>query len=199
MTTAATIAHFERRAASYTRLRRRWPLGRLQDEEARAVRALAVIPSGASVLDAGCGAGQTLAWLQSCGVAAVGVDRARAMAMQCRRRGFAVAVQDMETLAFGPSFDWVLCIGALEFTAHPLHALRNFAASLRDGGQLVLLFPRRNWLGALYALYHRRHRTRIHLFSRTEMHGLLRAAGFAPCAWLDTPLSSVCRAQRPAA
>jgi SAM-dependent methyltransferase len=196
MTAPATILHFERAAPSYARLRRTWPLALLQDDEERAVHSLATVPAGAHVLDAGCGAGQTMTWLQSRGVAPIGVDRARAMAHECRCRGFAVSVQDMEALAFATAFDWVLCIGALEFTTHPLAALRSFAASLRPRGKLVLLFPRRNGLGLLYALYHRQHGTPIHLFSRTGMHRLLSEAGFQPEAWRHSPLAIICRAQR---
>lgn len=195
MTAPATVEHFERLAPAYSRLRRTWPLALLQDEEERAVRALATIPANARVLDAGCGAGQTMAWLVARGVNPIGVDRARAMAIECRRNGFSVSVQDMQAPAFGPHFDWVLCIGSLEFTTDPLLALRGFAACLKPDGQLVLLFPRRNWLGAIYALYHRRHGVHIHRFTRAEMEHLLHRVGLHAHAWQQAPMALVCRAQ----
>ncbi|HUI28449.1 MAG TPA: class I SAM-dependent methyltransferase, partial [Candidatus Kryptonia bacterium] len=175
MATAAAIRHFERVAASYTRLRDRWPLGALRRQEAQALATLTHIEPGARVLDAGCGDGTTLAHLADDGVRGVGIDITRPMAAQCRRRGFPVCVQDIEQLGFRAAFDWVLCIGSLEFTAEPFKAIRSLAGCLRPSGRLVLLFPRRNLLGHVYAAYHRAHGVRAWRFSRAEVAALLAA------------------------
>ena len=196
MATQAVIRHFERVALDYPHLRERWPLGRWRRHEEHAVAALAQIAPGERVLDVGCGDGVTLTWLARVGARAVGVDVTRPMAAHCRRRGFDVCVQDMERLGFRACFDWVLCIGAMEFTAQPVLAVQSFATCLRPSGRLALLFPRRNLLGGLYAAYHRTHGIRARRFSREEITGLLRVVGLEVEAWRDCALSSVCRARQ---
>lgn len=149
------------------------------------------------MLEVGCGAGRTLSWLQQREARAFGVDVSRAMALQCRAAGHLVSVQDMQALAFRPVFDWVMCVGALEFVADPLATLRGFAASLRSHGQLLLLYPRRGMPGSLYRIYHRSNGIKVHLFSAGEIKDLCRKAGFeAPAPPIDCRLSSVCVARR---
>jgi SAM-dependent methyltransferase len=189
--------HFERVAGDYARLRHLWPLGMLRRQEQRALRALVRVQPGERVLDAGCGDGETLAWLTAQRVQPVGVDVALGMAAHCRRRGFLVAVQDMECLGMRPCFDWVLCVGALEFTADPGHAIRSLASCLRPRGKLALLFPRRNWLTILYAAYHRAHGVRIRLFTCEDVSALMIHAGLRPQpGWRDGWASTVAVAER---
>jgi 2-polyprenyl-3-methyl-5-hydroxy-6-metoxy-1,4-benzoquinol methylase len=160
------------------------------------VQTIARVEPGASVLDAGCGDGEMLAWLAAVGARAVGIDGARSMASRCHRRGFRVCVQDMQHLGFRGGFDWVFCIGSLEFVPDPQTALQSFVHCLRPGGRLALLFPNRNWLGVLYAAYHRKHGVRIHLFSQERMTALLGAAGLAASGWQPCALSTACVAER---
>jgi 2-polyprenyl-3-methyl-5-hydroxy-6-metoxy-1,4-benzoquinol methylase len=173
-----------------------WPLGPLRAGEQRAVQAIARVEPGSRVLDAGCGDGEILAWLGTMGAWSVGIDVTRAMAHRCHGRGFRVCVQNMERLAFRDRFDWVFCIGSLEFVAQPQAVLHGFAQCLRPAGRLALLFPRRNWLGVLYAAYHRSHGVRVHLFSGEQMTALLRSAGLEVCGWQPCALSAACVAQR---
>ena len=192
----AARRHFERAGPSYTQRRQRWPLGPLRAAEQRAVQEIATVAAGNSALDAGCGDGEILARLIAAGTRSVGVDVARSMVSHCQQRGFSACVQDMQQLGFRTTFDWVFCIGSLEFIPQPQLALRSFADCLSPGGQLVLLFPHRGWLGWLYAIYHRSHGVRIHLFSRPQMIGLLAAAGLAARRWRRCALSTVCVAER---
>jgi SAM-dependent methyltransferase len=192
----AAARHFERISSDYTKLRDTGLKGRIRRAEQRAVRDLARLEPGSLVLDAGCGDGETLAWIDSLGARPVGIDIAWGMASHCRSRGFDVSVQDMEQLGLRASFDWVLCIGSLEFTREPAGALAGFSAALRSGGRLVLLFPRRGWVGSLYAAYHRTHGVPIWLFSRREVSQLLENVGLEVEEWRDCFLSSVCLARR---
>jgi SAM-dependent methyltransferase len=162
-------------------------------QEQAAVQDLAEVEPEATVLDAGCGDGTTLAWLQSRGARPVGIDLTWPMARICTARGLTVAVQDMEELGLRPVFDWVLCVGALEFAPNPARALKNLAACLAPTGTLLLLFPRRGALGTLYSLYHRTHGARIHLFSVDEITALLSGAGLEPpLRYRDCLMSSAC-------
>ncbi len=192
----AAARHFARVAATYTDLRRSGVKGALRESEQRAVRELAPVARGERVLDAGCGDGEILAWLVARGARATGVDLVLPMARHCRSRGFEVCVQDMEHLAFRAAFDWVLCVGSLEFTRDPQRALNGFATSLRPGGRLLLLFPRRGGLGLVYAAYHRSHGVPIWLFSHDDITARLRAAGLEVEDWRRCRLSSVCSARR---
>jgi SAM-dependent methyltransferase len=198
MAVRSAVRHFEAAAARYDALRNGGMLGTLRRRELAALRQLAPVRAGERVLDAGCGDGELLAWLAARGARAVGVDAARGMAAACRRRGLAVAVQDMEQLGVRPAFDWTLCIGSLEFAADPRRAVAELAATLRPGGRFVLLYPRREPLGLLYAAYHRLHGVRVTLFSRAEIGALFRAAGLSgPRGWRDCALSTLCVAERP--
>lgn len=161
------------------------------------MRALVAIAPRQRALDVGCGDGATAAWLQTRGAQVVGVDAVWEMTALARRRGVPSVVQDMEALGFRACFDWVLCIGALEFTASPGAAIAGLARCLRPGGRLVLLFPRRSLLGRAYAAYHRAHGLAIHLFRRDEILAHLRDAGMVLDAdWRECLLSTVCRARR---
>jgi len=194
---AETARHFDRRATGYESFRRSWPLSVLQQEEETALHHLARIAPGDRVLDVGCGAGFTLQWLREQRAKAVGVDLSQQMARICHVAGNLVCVQDMEALGFRESFDWVLCVGSLEFVRDPQRAVRNFARCLRPGGSLVLLFPRRGLLGSLYRLYHRSHGVRIRLFTPETIASHLVACGLSePTALIHCRLSSLCHARR---
>ncbi len=163
----------------------------------RALRALVTVRAGERVLDVGCGDGTTLAWLRSRGTRPIGVDTVWSMAALARQSGAATVVQDMEALGMRPQFDWVLCVGALEFAAEPARAICELSACVRPGGKLRLLFPRRSLLGRVYAAYHRAHGLRIHLFSRAAIRAHLAAAGFETSGpGRDCLLSTVCVARQ---
>ena len=195
MVDPAVARHFSRAAAGYSRLRGAGLLSRMRSMEQAAVQELTDVKHGNIVLDAGCGDGATLEWLRARGVRAIGVDLTWPMARVCIDRGFPVAVQDLEELGLQPVFDWVLCVGALEFVPDPARALENLSACLAPRGTLVLLYPRKGLLGMLYAFYHRTHGARIHLFSIDDITALLTNAGLTPpLERRDCALSSVCTA-----
>jgi SAM-dependent methyltransferase len=163
----------------------------MRSREQAAVQELVGVKPGATVLDAGCGDGATLEWLRKREAHGVGIDLTWPMARICAARGLSVAVQDIEEIGLRPVFDWVLCIGSLEFVPDPARAVRNLATCLAPTGTLVLLYPRKGPLGTLYALYHRTHGARIHLFSTDEVTAT--GAGLAPpLERRDCALSSVC-------
>ncbi len=176
----AAARHFATGADRYSELRDTGILGRIRRQEQRAVRELAPISPGELVLDVGCGDGAILSWLQELEADAVGIDISLAMARECADEGHTVSVQDMQQIAVRPVFDWVLCIGSLEFTSDPGQALANLVSRIVPGGRIVLLYPRRGVLGALYTLYHRSHRTPIHTFTARGVSSLLERAGCEP-------------------
>ena len=193
MVDPAVARHFGDAASRYSRLRGSGLLGRVRSREQRAVRELTKVNPGATVLDAGCGDGATLEWLRDRRVRAIGIDLTWPMTRICAMRGLEVAVQDIEEIGLRPIFDWVLCIGSLEFVSNPARALKNLAACLAPTGTLVLLYPRKGPLGTLYSLYHRTHGTRIHLFNTDDISELFSGVGLEPPRTRrDCLLSSVC-------
>jgi SAM-dependent methyltransferase len=74
-------------------------------------RFLALVPSGGSILDIGCGMGEPIArYFIESGYAVTGVDSSATMIGLCRNRfpAQAWAVADMRTLSLGRQFDGVL-------------------------------------------------------------------------------------------
>jgi SAM-dependent methyltransferase len=74
-------------------------------------RFCALLPSGGSVLDCGCGAGEPIArYLTHCGYSVMGVDSSLAMVrmFQTRLPGQRAAVADMRTLRLQETFDGIL-------------------------------------------------------------------------------------------
>jgi SAM-dependent methyltransferase len=105
---------------------------------------------GMSVLDAGCGAGRWSLRLAGAGAQVTGVDLARAMVDEARRRAerrglggrcrFEVA--DLATLDLGERFDRVLVVTVLQHILSPASlrsAVARLAGHLSGGGELVLL------------------------------------------------------------
>lgn len=155
---------------------------------------LAGAGAGERVLDVGCGDGAVAGRLAERGVWVVAVDLSLAMVRSARQRGAVPVVADMRALPFCPSFDGAACIGASEFVSSLEAVAAELAGSLRPGGWLVLLLPRRNWLGWGLWLYHRLHGVRIHLRSRDAVVRATSAAGLEPPShWRRCAAAWVCR------
>ena len=100
-------------------------------EHTRRLLELAELPAGASVLDMGAGAGETLALLRSMGYAARGIDLAP--------RAETVEQGDfLRTPYPGASFDAVLSECAFFVSGDQPGALREARRLLRPGGKLLL-------------------------------------------------------------
>ncbi len=133
---------------------------------------------GAVVADVGCGpAAQIGAYVAGLGPRVVGVDLSQACAALAP---VPAAVGDLLALPLG-GLDAVVCFYALIHIPRPLvpRALASLRASLRPGGELLLAvhggtgeLHRRGFLG---------HEVDFDatMFERSELHGLLAAAGFA--------------------
>jgi ubiquinone/menaquinone biosynthesis C-methylase UbiE len=103
---------------------------------------LGIIPSGALILDLGCGAGRDIAWLESQGATAVGSDFSAGMLTQARFRARGGLVQaDMRRLPFQTGcFQGVWCCAAFLHLpkADVPRALAEVHRILNPGGALFL-------------------------------------------------------------
>ncbi|HTG83025.1 MAG TPA: class I SAM-dependent methyltransferase, partial [Geobacteraceae bacterium] len=99
-------------------------------------------PSGARLLDVGCGAGATVEYLRSrYGFAAAGVDISRLLIAEGLVRDPALPLVEAEAEALPVEdgvLDGVLCECVLSLVGEPLRALREFRRVLRPGGHLIL-------------------------------------------------------------
>ncbi len=106
------------------------------------VRAAAGFPSGARVLDVGCGQGVGLAGFREAGLNAVGVTLSEEDLSACTRLGHDARRMDQSFLEFSPGeFDLVWCRHCLEHSIAPCFTLAEFRRVLAPGGFLYVEVP----------------------------------------------------------
>jgi SAM-dependent methyltransferase len=99
------------------------------------------LPSGARILDAGCGSGRVLDELARFGDV-VGVDLSPSAVAAAWARGHSVANARVEELPFADAtFDLVTCLDVIEHTPDDVRALRELVRVTRPGGYLLLTVP----------------------------------------------------------
>jgi glycosyltransferase involved in cell wall biosynthesis/SAM-dependent methyltransferase len=104
-----------------------------------AARALADLPPGALVLDAGCGPSPLAPALRERGVRVLGLDLAPAMLARAREAGALPVRGDAAALPVRDGrADAVLLLGVTTYAADPGPLLREAARALRPGGILVV-------------------------------------------------------------
>jgi SAM-dependent methyltransferase len=127
---------------------RHWWYRARREVIAALIRRRAQPPSGARLLEIGCGTGHNLAMLAQFGsVDALEVDKtARALAE--KRLGKAVFSAPLPELAGIPerSYDLVAAFDVIEHIADDEAAIRSIARLLRPGGRLVVTVPAHQWM-----------------------------------------------------
>ncbi len=154
-------------------------------EARRLLRAARGMPSGASVLDVGCGDGFHLELLRRHGPPGWqlrGVDTDERAVAAARRKGLTVDVATIEEADIEPaSVDLALCIQTVEHVSDPVALLRAIARVLRPGGRLYLITDSTD--SPDYALTKGRHWGGYHfprhwnLFSKHSMRLLAERGG----------------------
>lgn len=143
------------------------------------------LPSGASIIDVGCGSGWTSLFLAEAGYRVLGYDLVPANIELARRRAamwhsnarFKVA--DMEDLPGGEPADGALLFDALHHSARQREALTSIAGRLKPDGWLLL--GEATWLHRYSGEARQTHRERGWLERGVDLRGLredLAAAGF---------------------
>jgi len=161
------LAHFQQRAANYSRASEigLWTWQRRR--ELAALAALAGEVKGATVLDLGCGAGFYAIRFADAGASSVvAVDASPAMISAITDDRIETVLGDAASVALDRSFQLIVLAGLLEFVCDPIAVLVNARQHLETGGRIVALVPSDNFAGRLYRAFHRNHGFTIDLFSR---------------------------------
>jgi ubiquinone/menaquinone biosynthesis C-methylase UbiE len=108
------------------------------------------LPSGADLLDVGCGTGAAMRFASRCGLRAVGIDRPALWEHRCSARP--VVRADAARLPFRvASFDGVLLFHVLAHLVAPETCLVDIHRVLRRGGRIAISTPNAEYLAALQA------------------------------------------------
>jgi SAM-dependent methyltransferase len=100
-----------------------------------------LIPTGARVLDIGCGQGLALEQFRALGLEAIGVAMGADVEV-CRSRGFDAHEMDQNFLTFPEnSFDVLWCRHVLEHSAMPLFTLCEYRRVTKPGGIVYVEVP----------------------------------------------------------
>lgn len=154
------------------------------------------IPTGARVLDYGCGHAGYLSHFHHRGVAISGAEIAPYAVEACRSHGYDVRkVEDFSHIPFpAREFDIVYLMQVFEHLRDPHGFLQELARVLKDGGMLYLAVPnaasmwrnifKQNWVSGWFAPFHLFH------YTRGAMEGLANQYGFDLVrTWSRTPES----------
>jgi 2-polyprenyl-6-hydroxyphenyl methylase/3-demethylubiquinone-9 3-methyltransferase len=155
--------------------------------------ALAELPAGAAVLDAGCGPGDFSAWIAGLGYRAVGVDLSSAVVAHARARhpGISFHAAELEQgLPFADgSFAAAWCSEVLEHLFDVHAALAELNRVLQPGGLLVLTTPyhglAKNLIITLkgFDAHYNPYLSHIRFFTRRSLTGCVERAGFRVERW----------------
>jgi len=153
---------------------------------------LAGLPSGARVLDAGCGGGDFSIGLGEAGFAVCGCDLNASGVQHAGTLGIGEfrlhsLYEDLAAPFGGEPFDGIVCVEVIEHLYSPQTFARRAYAALRPGGVLVITTPYWGWLkNVVLALTGRMDRSltalweggHIKHFSRATLTALMAEAGF---------------------
>jgi len=160
-----------------------------------------LLPTGARVLDVGCGFGSFLVRMQAKGFAVEGVELSRKAAAQARERTKAtIHGSPIERIRLERTFQAITMFYVIEHLRQPWKTLAALGSKLADGGVLLLRYPNTTPLLQLSRPLARRLRlmqapSHLFDFSGTSMPYLLASAGFAS---METRLDSNTRPSHPA-
>jgi 2-polyprenyl-3-methyl-5-hydroxy-6-metoxy-1,4-benzoquinol methylase len=138
------------------------------------------VPKNVSVLDIGCGFGETLGYHKSRGCDVYGVEADENIKRVAQKFGFKVHVGLFDPDNYEPDFfDYVTLDQVIEHVTDPLNTMRGIAKVLKPGGMAILSTPNSNGWGAKvfgrrwinwHAPYHLQH------FTSTSMTIAVRQA-----------------------
>jgi len=167
--------YFNGQADSYIHKSEGFSWAFLRKRELRSCMELLEPREGEVIWDAGCGAGYYTRALKKLGARIWAVDISKKMCEQISPSDAERIIQgDISQITLPQIFDKILCAGVLEFSIDPHKTIHNLSLHLKKGGRLVLLAPRKTFLGSLYYWFHRSHHISVKLFTKKELIEICR-------------------------
>jgi 2-polyprenyl-3-methyl-5-hydroxy-6-metoxy-1,4-benzoquinol methylase len=140
---------------------------------------------GGSLLDVGCGNGQTLEWMAALGWQVQGLDTDLVAVQVARSKGLKVMEGGLQSQEFATgSFDVIFMGHVIEHVHAPLSLMKECYRVLKPGGRLIVITPNvRSWGQRFYksdwrGLEPPRH---LQIFARPSLSRLSGLAGFVTC------------------
>lgn len=114
-----------------------------RDRLARCLGGSLAVVRGGSVLEVGCGAGRFTELLLAAGARVFAVDLSSAVEVNhencSQSAGYFICQADLRELPARPaSFDYVICLGVIQHTPMPEHAIAALCRFVKPGGSLVI-------------------------------------------------------------
>jgi SAM-dependent methyltransferase len=154
-----------------------WYLGRRQ-VLADVIRREINPPTGARILEIGCGTGHNFAMLGAFGtVDGIELD-AEARAIASQRLGRPVldaALPELSGVEDG-TYDLIALLDVLEHVAGDEAALRAITAKLKPGGRILIAVPANEWMWSAHDVIHHHHRR----YNRATLSNVIKRAGLTP-------------------
>lgn len=148
-------SYFSKRATDYLQKSNKGLWRIVREKEREAIAQWVVQGSGASLLDAGAGAGYySLYFKQNFNLEVTAVDSTAEMVEQLKKNGIRSQLAMLETLELEEKFETVVAAGVFEFISDPERALFKLCAHLKENGRLILLIPADGVIGSLYRFFH---------------------------------------------
>ncbi|TGL67645.1 class I SAM-dependent DNA methyltransferase [Leptospira jelokensis] len=163
-----TKKHYDDIAKEYNESRQTGLVGFLVKRESEAIMQRLNVQVGEDILDAGCGSGFYAEKILKLGGKVFGVDLSPEMVNVCIAKGIDAVQGDLTELNLHRQYKKILCAGSLEFIEDQTQLFNSLTSHLDTSGKLFCLFPRFNWAGFLYRLYHFSHGVRILLFNSSD-------------------------------
>ncbi len=164
-----TEKHFSQKAEEYDKKRSEWILGKLVSKEKKQIIKTLDPNKGEEILDAGSGSGFYGRLIKKQDAKPYCIDISKGMIEVAKQSGLKGEVQNLDNFNLKKKFNKILCAGALEFTQNPNKVISNLKKHLKKEGFIILLYPRLNFFGILYKIFHLTHKVKIHLFSNKKI------------------------------
>lgn len=179
-------SYFNIRAEKYNIRFQKGILGKIRKLEEKSVLKNLSPKENESILDIPCGAGYYAVLLRESGADVFGIDISENMVAEFKRLGFEGVVGDLEDFYVEKKVDKVLSAGGFEFCKRHGLIMNNLLLSVKSGGVVVILLPRKCFFGYLYKLYHLiLHKANIVLFSSKDIEKLIDHA-VIESYWLES-------------
>jgi SAM-dependent methyltransferase len=185
---------FSRRAAQYTLASSRGIWAKFRRRELNAVKAALSLEAELRVLEVGCGDGYYFRQLGSLACSWDALDSSPQMVAAARSIGLEAHLQDIHSIQLSGAYDRILAAGVLEFVQDPILALVELNRMCGISGKIVLLLPKQDFVGFLYAVWHRMLGCPTHYFSFKNLETLVDRSGLKIEARFNaTPISHCLR------